>query len=285
MTVFATYKGLPCGKEKNLIGLYIDRVDRPDMTGAVVKGKVERVLSGQKAAWVDCGLEEKVYFESKQPIKTGDRLVLQVQTTWQDHKAWVGKKVTEHEGEGGVLKGIIKPAPHVWVRATADYADEKLTYLFSNSDDYKVFLQDGGERSSASMAQQDAVFDRADEVCEQLLLPTVPLAQGGHLVIEKTEALVAIDVNGGLSRNPLATNCSAVQEVLRQVRLRNLAGIIVIDCLKMKQRTDHATLLNSAKKAAASDPAGTQVFGMTKLGLMEISRPRRGPSLGSIWES
>jgi len=131
---------------------------------------------------------------------------------------------------------------------------------------------------------KEPVHPALDEIIDELQESAVALPGGGNLVIEPTEALVAIDVNGGEAANPLAVNLQAVREIARRIRLRNMAGIIVIDALKMKNRTDKAKVLNALDKAVANDPAGVQVFGLTKLGLIELTRSRRGPSLRAIAE-
>jgi ribonuclease G len=121
---------------------------------------------------------------------------------------------------------------------------------------------------------KESVHPDLDDILDTLRQPVVTLPGGGDIVIEQTEALVAIDVNGGETHNALAVNLQAVKEIARQIRWRNLSGIIVIDALKMKQRTDKAKVLNALAKFTADDPAGVQVFGMTKLGLIEMTRSR-----------
>ncbi|HAX90589.1 MAG TPA: ribonuclease E, partial [Rhodospirillaceae bacterium] len=121
-----------------------------------------------------------------------------------------------------------------------------------------------------------------DEMIDALLAPVVPLTGGANLIIEPTAALVAIDVNGGASGNPTATNLLAVREVARQIRLRNLGGIIVIDCLKMTSRADASKVVNAFERVAASDPAGIHCYGLNKLGLLEATRTRRGQPLSSV---
>ncbi|MDD5587362.1 MAG: ribonuclease E/G, partial [Alphaproteobacteria bacterium] len=121
-----------------------------------------------------------------------------------------------------------------------------------------------------------------DDIIDGLGQSTVELPGGGSIIIEQTEALVAIDVNGGETQNVLAVNLQAVKEIARQIRWRNLSGIIVIDALKMKQRPDKAKVLNALAKATANDPAGVQVFGLTKLGLIEMTRTRRGISISDV---
>jgi ribonuclease E/ribonuclease G len=118
-----------------------------------------------------------------------------------------------------------------------------------------------------------------DSAIAALAGPRVPLAGGGSLVIEPTEALTAIDVNAGERSNALAVNLEAAAEIARQIRLRNIGGIVVVDFVNMRGRGDGERLLGALAGAVADDPVQTQVYGMSALGLVELTRARRGPSL------
>ena len=121
---------------------------------------------------------------------------------------------------------------------------------------------------------------------DAMLSPTVQLRSGGYLVINQTEALVAIDVNSGRStrergieETALRTNIEAVDEVARQLRLRDLAGLIVIDLIDMESRKNNATVERRLKEALKVDRARIQVGNISHFGLMEMSRQRLRPSL------
>ena len=110
----------------------------------------------------------------------------------------------------------------------------------------------------------------------------VPLGNGGSLVIDRTEALTVIDVNGGESGNPLAVNLAAVPEIARQLRLRNIGGIIVVDFVSMRGGLEGEQVLGALSQAVSNDGAATHVYGMSKLGLVELTRARRGAALADI---
>ena len=121
---------------------------------------------------------------------------------------------------------------------------------------------------------------------DAMLLPTVQLRSGGYLVINQAEALVAIDVNSGRStreRNveetALRTNLEAADEVARQLRLRDLAGLIVIDFIDMESKRHNAMVERRLKEALKDDRARIQVGHISHFGLMEMSRQRLRPSL------
>jgi ribonuclease E len=119
-----------------------------------------------------------------------------------------------------------------------------------------------------------------------MLMPTVQLRSGGYLVINQAEALVAIDVNSGRStreRNieetALRTNLEAADEVARQLRLRDLAGLIVIDFIDMESKRHNAMVERRIKDAMKNDRARIQVGHISHFGLLEMSRQRLRPSL------
>jgi ribonuclease E len=107
------------------------------------------------------------------------------------------------------------------------------------------------------------------------------LKSGGFLVIEQTEALVSIDVNSGKStkkknieETAYHTNLEACEEVARQLRLRDMGGLIVVDFIDMKERRHKADITKTLKKHLKADKAKTKVGGVTKFGLLEMSRQR-----------
>jgi len=115
---------------------------------------------------------------------------------------------------------------------------------------------------------------------EAALDPRVDLPGGGSLVIEQTAALVAIDVNGGGSgRTPLEVDLVAAQEIARQLRLRNLGGLIVVDFLRPRGRDERDTVFEALIEACADDRVPVQVMGWTRAGLVELTRPRDRPPL------
>lgn len=106
------------------------------------------------------------------------------------------------------------------------------------------------------------------------------LSQGANIIIQKTAALTAIDVNkGGDKRSHLAVNLEAAEDIARQIRLRNIGGIIVIDFLKFQSRKDEGEVIAALEKAVLEDPCTVQIHGKTALGLVEITRKRRTPPL------
>lgn len=141
-------------------------------------------------------------------------------------------------------------------------------------------------RASAGLLEEAGV----DEAVEGLLSGRVNLPSGGEIVVEPTEALTAVDVNtGAITRNKgasgnrashaLATNLEAVEAIARVLRVANIGGLVVIDFLKMSKRGDTQKVLDHLRAATLGDSAGVRIGSMSQLGLCDLSRARRGPSL------
>ena len=118
----------------------------------------------------------------------------------------------------------------------------------------------------------------------------VNLPSGGYLFIQTTEALTVIDVNSGKFTNSatqdetiLKTNIEAVHEIARQLRLRNIGGMIIIDFIDMTSRVDKLTMMEELELAMEADKAKPQVGQLSDLGLVEMTRHRQGQALSEIF--
>ena len=127
---------------------------------------------------------------------------------------------------------------------------------------------------------------QVEQQLDAMYSPTVQLKSGGYIVIDATEALVAIDVNSGRStkeRNieetAVRTNIEAAEEIARQVRLRDLAGLIVIDFIDMEETRHQRQVEHKVKDAMRTDRARIQIGRISAFGLLEMSRQRLRPSL------
>jgi ribonuclease G len=135
------------------------------------------------------------------------------------------------------------------------------------------------------------LFDGYDIEAEirNLFKQRVELPTGGYLIIQPTEALVSIDVNTGRytgKRDPestiLRTNIEAAREVARQIRLRDIGGIIVVDFIDMETKSNRDKVLQELRTHLGRDRARTRAFAVSELGLIEMTRQRVRPSL---WQS
>ncbi|MFW5803087.1 MAG: Rne/Rng family ribonuclease [Verrucomicrobiota bacterium] len=145
------------------------------------------------------------------------------------------------------------------------------------------------ERVKVRLHQQaQPIFRRykIDRQVESLFSRTVPLPSGGAICVDETEALIAIDVNSGKSRGGkdhpetiLNTNLEAAEEVARQLRLRDVGGLVVIDFIDMRERQDQKTVYQAFRDAMAVDRARTKILPISQLGLVEMTRQRQQESL------
>jgi ribonuclease E len=133
-------------------------------------------------------------------------------------------------------------------------------------------------------------YFRINAAVKEALKPRVDLPSGGYIIIEPTEALTVIDVNSGsFTRSATAretvlwTNCEAATEIARQLRLRNIAGVIVIDFIDMESRRDQLQVLEHFNKALKADKARPQIAQLTELGLVELTRKRQGQNIYELF--
>ena len=151
----------------------------------------------------------------------------------------------------------------------------------------KRFLPDWRDRIEEYAAERPIfdLFGVEDEI-ENALKPTVPLKSGGYLVFDQTEAMTTVDVNTGgfvghrnVGETIYKTNLEAVQALARQLRLRNLGGIIIIDFIDMADEEHRLQLMRALERALENDPVKTSTTEISTLGLVEMTRKRTTESL------
>ena len=127
---------------------------------------------------------------------------------------------------------------------------------------------------------------RVEPQITELLQREVPLKSGGALVIDQTEALVAIDVNSGRSRsakdaetNAYSTNCEAIDEIARQLRLRDLGGVVVLDLIDMRLQKQRREIRDRLEKAMEHDRAKKTIGEIDRFGLLSLTRQRMRPGV------
>ncbi|HEY9617685.1 MAG TPA: Rne/Rng family ribonuclease [Microcoleaceae cyanobacterium] len=133
-------------------------------------------------------------------------------------------------------------------------------------------------------------YFRINAAIREALKPRVDLPSGGYIIIERTEALTVIDVNSGsFTRSATAretvlwTNCEAATEIARQLRLRNIAGVIVVDFIDMESHRDKLQVLEHFNKALRADKARPQIAQLSELGLVELTRKRQGKNIYELF--
>lgn len=154
----------------------------------------------------------------------------------------------------------------------------------------KTFLPGGSTDIDLHMGPRP-IFDLhgIDDEIERALDRKVPLKSGGHLVVDQTEAMTTIDVNTGayvghrnLEETIFRTNLEAAVAIARQLRLRNLGGIIILDFIDMTDESHRRQVLTALERALASDRAQTHLVSLSPLGLVEMTRKRIRESLEHV---
>lgn len=205
-------------------------------------------------------------------------------------KTW--EQLSEHfTGDSAQL---IMLGPDAIQRTLSDHADKQIERIEVVTMDHFKAVEEWSEIFAPDLVTkiepvelQDATEDLAlfyerDIIgqIEALFDSYTLLDQGANIIIEKTAALTAIDVNkGGDKRSHLTVNIEAARDIARQIRLRNIGGIIVVDFLKFQSRKDEGQVIAALEQAVLQDPCTVQIHGKTPLGLIEMTRKRRTPTL------
>ncbi|MGH7995928.1 MAG: Rne/Rng family ribonuclease, partial [Opitutaceae bacterium] len=188
--------------------------------------------------------------------------------------------------------------PDLVERTVRDFLTEEVDrVLIDNQGDYSRTLDLVGlisKRSRGKISQYTdsiPIFERfnIERQIEQTGQRKVPLPSGGEIVIDETEALIAIDVNTGSHRNKAgdekntiyAVNQEAAREIARQIRLRNLGGLIIIDFIDMKERRHRNAIYEKMVELMATDKARNHILPISQLGIMQMTRQRQQESLSS----
>ena len=198
--------------------------------------------------------------------------------------------------ERGISPALVYREPNLLERTIRDFMTEEIDEIVVDNSEaydsiYAAIKKFGGKRQAAKVTRykQTAPVFEAFQIKEQLNMVfqrKVPLPGGGYICIDETEALIAIDVNSGKSKAGhdqaeliFQTNCAAAEEIARQLRLRNVGGLVVLDFIDMKSMHHRDELYKLMKKLIKNDRAKTRVLPLSKLGLMEMTRQREHESI------
>ncbi len=188
--------------------------------------------------------------------------------------------------------GLLKFGKDIFDRAVADCLARGSVYI--GSEKKFIELQAKWKQITPDLADRielcpptraDAV---TDEVLETILNPIIPFNGIGNLVFERTQALTAIDVNGFSGnkrgvRHQLNLNLQAAPEIARQIRLRGIGGLIVIDFINMPEAGSKTMIETEMRKLFSEDSADTEILPISSLGLLQMSREKNGPSVADIY--
>jgi len=260
--------------------------------GDLFLARVQRFDKGLDGAFVDLGLERPGLLprretpDGKLPPEGTALTVRVVRAPASDKGARVSAKGISAKGGAVNVNGLKAPA-----RLAG--GEGPLAELIARHRPRRLVCDDAGllktlkdlvEGEAELHSAATPLFEAAglEEEVEALLAPRAGLSDGGFLLFEPGRTLTAIDVNagrsdarGGQAAQARAVNLAAVPEIARQLRLRALSGLIVVDFLAMKAPEDRKAVAAALKRAVADDPEPCQVFGLSPSGLLEMTR-RRG---------
>lgn len=175
--------------------------------------------------------------------------------------------------------------------------DETAIYMLDNKDDFHN-VQELASKISPDLKDRIKYYDsktpifkafNIEKEIDELRRVKVPLPNGGSIIIQEAESLCAIDVNTGRftgnksqEETVTATNIEAAGEVARQLRLRNIGGIVVIDFIDMKKASNRSKVVSALEHAVSRDRAKIRILPITRLGLVEMTRERKRESTVSL---
>jgi ribonuclease G len=284
-----------------LVELHIDRPGRGHREGDVFVGRVSRVVPALDACFVELPEGVSGFLRTREADRndSGEPLSRLVQ---EGQKIAVAVKAEAHDEKGPLLTcrfedkdGAIAAAalrsrgPRLLARARmllarlADAFPE--ARIVADSPTELVALRRRERAGEVILHQGGALFENAgvEEQIEAALAPRMALASGATLLFEPGQTLTAIDVDTARAsegaRDPLAVNLEAVPVIARQLRLRNIGGLVVVDFLNMKGEEAARRLMQGLAEALRGDPAETASDGPSRFGAVEIARRRRGPTM------
>ena len=268
--------------------------------GDLFLARVQRFDKGLDGAFVDLGLERPGLLPKRE--MTGDlppegtALVVKVLRAPADDKgARVSAKGMSATGVTAEAQGLKAPARLAGGAGPLAGLVERTKPRRVVCDDAALLKQmkdwAGGDCEAALHSAATPLFEAEglEAEVEALLDPRSELPDGGFLLVEPGRTLTAIDVNAGRSdgrsgqaAQAKAVNLAAVPAIARQLRLRALSGLIVVDFLEMKSPDDRKALAAALRRAVADDPEPCQVFGVSPSGLLEMTRRRGRPPLHEL---
>ncbi len=288
--------GLENGK---IVEFYEFDLENMPIQGNIYIGKISSVLAKTSTLFVDIGQSKPGFLQLDKldkKYKKGDKIAVKVKKNPVKTKgAVLTTKLSKDEEE------LVKSALNSGKEGLIQDASSIENYIYDNLFDgntkkvyinygkvYGAFLKKVGV--GPRQAGLEIRFTEADFLDDfglktefsRISAKKAWLKSGGYIVIDKTEALTAIDVNSGKSTKigknqeeaALKTNLEAAVEAMRQIRLKNIGGIIIIDFINQKEESSKKAILKALNTEKEKDRSTVEIAGFTKLGLVEITRKK-----------
>ena len=285
------HKGARLTSQVSLAGRYLVLVPGGSMTG------ISRKLPDTERSRLKAILKKVVPEGAGVIVRTAaegaseeelSRDVARLTAQWED--------IEKKSAKGSAAPALLYGEPDMTIRVVRDIFNEDFASLIVSGDDAWDMLEayvghvapDLRDRMTRWTDEQDAfTANRVDEQLAKALDRKVWLPSGGYLVIDRTEAMVVVDVNtgkftgagGNLEETVTKNNLEAAEEIVRQLRLRDLGGIIVIDFIDMVLESNRDLVLRRLLECLGRDRTKHQVAEVTSLGLVQMTRKRVGQGL------
>lgn len=354
-----TEKRIAIVEDGKLAEVMIEREGEEDIVGNIYMGRVENIVKGMNAAFVNISLEKNAYLHSDdmpENLLQGQYILVQVKKNDANGKGarvtckieFTGKYIVympydptiapskkikskgkwvelgrqwcsanegilfrsacenSNEDEVGrefqsfqelflsLTKEKKKPAlvyaKHSFVeKLLRVYPKETISYAEADSiEAIRELKREIGEEKVKLYHGKENIFSHylLDIEIDKALKQTVPLQRGAFLLLEQLETMTIIDVNSGsftgkenMENTAVTVNKLAIKEIARQLRLRNIGGMILIDFINMKEEDNKKEVMDTLAQELKKDYLYTKIYGFTKLGILEMTRKRTGKSL------
>lgn len=288
--------------DDRLCDLVVLRDDRPSLADNIYLGRVATLQPNLGAAFVDIGADRPGFLpldEAPKGLSEGDSLILRVA---RDATAEKGARLTARFGElpADLIAAAEGARPPALLRQAGD---PLMAALNGEEPPAEIIIDDPAtfaraRRMFATKPEMLArlhldldpapLFERAgiETQIEALLEPQVDLPSGGTLLIEPVRTLTAIDVNssrhGGPGAGAKAVDLEAAEEIPRQLRLRGISGLVVVDFLELADARARERVVDTLRRGLNRDARPGRISPMRRSGLVEITRRRAGPALHEI---
>lgn len=271
------------------------------LPGAIFRGRVRKVDKGLNAAFVDIGEERDAFLRARDAGRAAgapriERLIAEGAmvsvAVAASPAAGKGARVAAVDEGHGDAVGLFRPAPGLVAEVLDDFSDDGLQTIGTDGAPAARAVREwlarhsgfGGEVSHAAEPASLFAAHGVEAALATAVQRRVALPGGGSVTFDRTAALHVVDIDtdgraGVAGRGELDVNLAAMAVIGRQLRLRRLGGAMVIDAVRMTRDDDRDAVVQGLRDAVADDPVATKVFGVSALGLVELSRQRQGLSL------
>jgi len=283
-----------CGDDGTPLDLLIERAELPNPLGDRFRGRVTAWHPGLSAAFVELGLARPGILPVKrgQPrLREGEAVVVEV-TRAPSHDKGAKLARVPDPADSGTTSRLAPPARLATAPRLGTFLRRHTLdgVALSGADALAALRDQAPDLAVGAERRPDGadVFAEAglDAELDALLAPAVDLPGGGRLWVEPVRTLTAIDLDSGAdsgaTRSAAEANHAAVPEIARQIRLRGLSGLIVVDFLDPGTRAERAAVAAAVRAALADDPEISEVSAMRPSGVVEIARQRLRPALHEL---